>query len=990
MVEQMKRNKLSHPQLMILFATLFYLGVVLNSSSALAASYDLTPPNRPAICSGKMGTWSGTTYTCGWNNPFKLNVGDSIFSQQVITIVSNNGFDVTGASIGGQNHRINLKSLSGQVIKLTSTTLYGDVDGHTVVLEQANIQGNVLSNGGTITAKSSQVSGWVRATNGTVTLVESEVWGLVRSDTSKVTISGSSIIHSGAQAGTNGIEISDSEVTGDLIAGNNPIKLTNVIMHSGNISSGQNNVEIYGGEINANIPNAHRVFVYNGAVIRGDISARYEVNINQSTIYGTVQTTDDHDGLHHVKLTDSIVYGDVLVRDDWGTITGNWPNSAIYGECTYKTVTPNLCRGGLPDRLYYRFTYNPVSLACETISLLIEAIDLHNNFVPSQQVQLELSGVSVIGGNSLSFLGSTEVYLERVAGSYMIGIAGALPLVEGVQCSTANCALDIVEAGFLVDVPHLIAAEEGQGSLQAVRTDSNTQACVPYFANENKLIEFSYGYSNPNTGTLAPIIAGQSLLHSNLFVSLQFDASARATFPIQYDDAGELSLAAIYRGIGPEEAGLVMQGATRFVSKPHHLRTTYVAGESEGERGRSGFIAAGAEFDVLVTAFNKNNALTPNWGRESPHAETFQLTPVQLYPEAQHGGELGTLTRGVIAAPQEPAQRRLIGNRYSETGKIEIKAETANYLGAGAIPHWESDVFGRFYPDRFELVSSYVGNSCTSFSYMSEPNITYQYELQAVGVQGNQLYNYHDAVNFYTTAELAQIDSRLYTVQQGVIPENISYFLDTPSRWQANLNVLGRWQRGIYSLAQANAHFSRANPEQADGPYHFKVGLKVAAEQDERNFGTLNLANEAVELNGELYMRYGRLIMENVHGPESEPLLLQIKAEYWNGLSFVLNGDDSCTQLNENLVTVNRFEPFGSNQTVEIEAGGGQVHLDGWLWLEPPHLRGEGDVEYEAPDWLKFWWFDANNPTGAASNPKAEFSFGQYSGHPRIIYRREL
>ena len=343
---------------------LFFLLIVLtmlSMSQASAATYNLTPPNRPALCSGNQGSWNGTTYTCTWNQPFSLQQGDVITSSTAITIHSNNGVNLTGVTLGNSSTPITLTAESGRTIQLNNSVLYSSIGGgstQNVILTNNTIVHGNISVSGTVQSTNSTVMGTVTSSNGAVTFSGGQAFGHINVQCCKVTVSGGAVIHAGILAGNNGINISDSTVTGDLSAGNNEIILTNVTMLSGNISAGSNNVTINGGDITANVTNSNRVFVNNGAEVHGNLQARYLVEVNDSTIYGDIETTDNFpEGLHHVKLTDSIVYGNVTVRTDWGTITGNWPDSAIYGDCDYKSVTPSLCQSAPPPAAdaYWKF-----------------------------------------------------------------------------------------------------------------------------------------------------------------------------------------------------------------------------------------------------------------------------------------------------------------------------------------------------------------------------------------------------------------------------------------------------------------------------------------------------------------------------------------------------------------------------------------------------------------------------------------------------------
>jgi MSHA biogenesis protein MshQ len=352
---------------------LFFLLIglaLLTMSQASAATYNLNPPNRPALCSGNQGTWSGNTYTCTWDQPFSLQQGDVITSSAAVTIHSNSGMNLTNVTLGNSSNPITLTAESGRTIQLNNSVLYSSIGGGstqdvvltnntivhgsisvsgTIQSTNSTVMGNIASSSGAIQSTNSIVMGTITSSNGAVTFTGGQAFGHINVQCCKVTVSGGAVIHAGIRAGNNGIDISNSTVTGDLNAGSNPIVLTNVTMLSGNISAGSNDVTINGGDITANVTNANNVRISNGAVVHGKVQARYLVDANNSTIYGDIETTDNFpEGLHHVKLTDSTVYGNVTVRTDWGTIIGNWPDSAIYGDCDYQSVTPSLCQAGPP------------------------------------------------------------------------------------------------------------------------------------------------------------------------------------------------------------------------------------------------------------------------------------------------------------------------------------------------------------------------------------------------------------------------------------------------------------------------------------------------------------------------------------------------------------------------------------------------------------------------------------------------------------------
>ncbi|GAA0850957.1 hypothetical protein GCM10009113_33550 [Marinobacter szutsaonensis] len=128
-------------------------------------------------------------------------------------------------------------------------------------------------------------------------------------------------------------------------------------------------------------------------------------------------------------------------------------------------------------------------------------------------------------------------------------------------------------------------------------------------------------------------------------------------------------------------------------------------------------------------------------------------------------------------------------------------------------------------------------------------------------------------------------------------------------------------------------------------------------------------------------IRYGRLQIENVYGPENvDELLMPFSAEYWNGSGFVTNTDDSCTPWS----TANITDPQAYHSLV---AGSGSLAagVGGPLVLEPNGDRGTDTLIWDMPIWLEGDW----NQDGALEDPSATATFGVFRGNDRIVYWRE-
>ena len=428
------------------------LVMLLAVSQVNAATYSLISPNRPALCSGNQGTWSGNVYICNWGQPFAVASGDSITSNGNIRILSYSGFNLSNVTLGGAGYTIDLEAQGGNETRLTGSTLYGSIYGSsnnvrlqtgTVVQgavsvtgtfqsTNATIAGNVSANAGivatdtlfyanltssnssisltrgivynnvtvtaqTLTATGTIFNGNILSTNGNITLTDADVAGNVSAPSNAITatntdiagtvtangnivltnvevdgkvtstsntVSGSGTVFGNGISGHSGIQVTGGSIVGDLRSGCNNIVLNSTTMSSGTIQTtptlgsgcAADKIEFNNSTVNASILGGPNNVYLNDTQFTGDIKARFNVELDNSTVYGNISGEPGF-ALHTVDLDDSYVYGNVTVNTSFGDITGNWPNSAIYGNCSYDYVTPSLCSTAQPPAAdaYWKF-----------------------------------------------------------------------------------------------------------------------------------------------------------------------------------------------------------------------------------------------------------------------------------------------------------------------------------------------------------------------------------------------------------------------------------------------------------------------------------------------------------------------------------------------------------------------------------------------------------------------------------------------------------
>ncbi|GAB58314.1 LamG domain-containing protein [Rheinheimera nanhaiensis] len=602
-----------------------------------------------------------------------------------------------------------------------------------------------------------------------------------------------------------------------------------------------------------------------------------------------------------------------------------------------------------------------------------------------------------IGSTSFSGGSTTFAVSQPVPASLMLGgtisPAALFPTQCRVDTGNVSCNLAFVDTGWLFDPieSQISGVNFNTGvRLQAVRKDNNTGACQSVLTG-TQTVELRLRCVDPASCSADAQMqfqfrdaANQSRqLSKNTFASysLNFSGGAAELALANYNDVGSLRIDAQKT----MATGALLSGSSNtFVVRPHTLAVVQ-AKRQDGSANPGttntgvGFVAAGEPFNIVIEARNAQGMPTPSFGREAVRQLVQPVYGALEYPAA---GRDGLFNPGVtdISQPALNGQQTVTDVSWHEAGSIRLQAKLNNdtYLGVADVSSKPlSDVIGRFYPQHFELTASDVQNGCRAsadtsqhFSYMSEDKLSLSYQVSAQGLAGNTLENYHTG---------AYAD----TAQFLLVAQNNTQRLDA-GRLEVNT---GQWLQGVYSVTQTNAAFNRtATP---DGPYtNLQFGLQVltGSERDNRNFPLFTLGADAVALNGEVNMRFGRLLLQNGAGPEEEPLPLVLRSEYWDGSRFIVNQQDSCSVL-----TAGQLSSLTSPALSFAGAGAPLqqgVLPAGALWAQPSLVPGVWRIEYQASPWLQYNW--SGTAAGFDENPQAELMFGRFRGNPRQISWREL
>lgn len=621
-----------------------------------------------------------------------------------------------------------------------------------------------------------------------------------------------------------------------------------------------------------------------------------------------------------------------------------------------------------------------------------------------------VSGVSGANQAQINFQnGQAVAGLSLVAGGPVdIALSSAAPQPSSpdpLQCFVGGvrgpCRIDFITAGlqfynpaqpFSTSLGPKTAATDYQVGLRAVETNLQTGACqARVFGNQTINLDFScadpvscvVGQHMLVTGMGEPrrIEATDNTIGERYSGTLPvtFNEDGQTTFLINYSDAGSIRLGASLNlpQTGTQPAVTLTGRSSPLVSVPATLALLAPAQGSSFDHNVGRFIA-GEPFTLQVEARNASGQVTPNFGREQTPVVP-EVSPQRLLRPEGGRFESGLFSTGELTLTA-PGRYQSDNAVWNEAGSLVLRAQLPNnrYLAANANIGSEASI-GRFYPFGFELDESSLLNAClsdTPFSYLGDPSIEAQYRLQAVNRAGNVLINYTDEPNTNYQARFG------FTIMGSDIDD--TRLFANPDNTPPDISNAA-WSEGELVFNQPSADTPRllgiqrqaSNVE--EGPYT-GVELGLTVEQNPDNINDIGVFT----LDGTVDMIFGRLVLDNLAGPEDETLNIIARVERWDGQRFVRHIADSCTQLTASNFVIGA-NPSNLNSSI-LPSAGEQVPLTLGLSSEdfgwsPAGASGEFEFSYQAPVWLRYNW-DGSVEQG----PSAVATFGQFRGNDRIIF----
>ena len=546
--------------------------------------------------------------------------------------------------------------------------------------------------------------------------------------------------------------------------------------------------------------------------------------------------------------------------------------------------------------------------------------------------------------------------------------------------SGASCGITMTDAGLFFDVPDHHAEASQTVTVSAVRKSDNSLMCTPAFASVNKNVTFKCSYSNPTSGYVPVRVGGAALNAGNnasavcdgtgRSVSLTFDASGVATTTVQYADAGQMGMTAIYTGSG-SDAGLSMTGSDTFVAVPHDFGVSSSAG---------GNIVAGQSFGVTVQARNASGTATRNFGRETSPA-TAALAFLRTRPTLS-GAVDGSQSTSLGAWSNGQASGTV---RYDEVGRGDVAAALSggSYLGSGKAPagstagSWVSCasengscvlpsgaqatvIYGA--NGRFNHLTGRTGTVSCSNATFSDPIVGTAKQCYYVATGGSNTavngavgpfipayfnvgvtqacaggttpFTYSGQPFSMTVTALNALGGRTYNYDGTAnTSPNYAKAVTLSAATNASLGALGTtslpastFAAGVASLSTQSFTFTNKLTAPA------AVSLRAVDEDSVSSAGHDEAAAS---------LRSGRLRLFNKFGSEKAALAVPVQAQHWSGQAWLINSDDTaCTNVSTASVVRARYLDNKGAVTTgwsSSASGGGTL------------LNGQGTVTMSAP-----------------------------------------
>ncbi|NOE55236.1 MSHA biogenesis protein MshQ [Vibrio cholerae] len=589
---------------------------------------------------------------------------------------------------------------------------------------------------------------------------------------------------------------------------------------------------------------------------------------------------------------------------------------------------------------HFRITLPQQALTCDVADVSVRACansDCSNTFTDPVTAYLTPNSLPSatggwVNGPTLTLnngIGLTQLRRNE-AGTVDVGVSGSNPTAvafNNTQCSyngsdfsANNCTVNFLDSGFVVDVPNAYANQTVTGTIKAVRKDNASQQCLPSFGNVQKSVAFWSDYLEPSSGSsgfkVLPVVVngtnvGQSANNAQP-INLTFDQNGTAAFTVSYREAGNVALNARFTGSGDEQ-DLLLEGQASFIRVPKALvlnaKSFY---NSDGQCPAANmscnvFARADENFDLNIRA--EAVVADPDDASDDLTIHNYQQQNIALQhtlvqPSTGQSGVLGvneyTHLQGGITT---------VAQKVSEVGVFDFSlVAPTHYLGLDlASANLPIDVvstgsIGRFIPAYFDVspMTVTLAAACSTggqpftylgqpFSYANNPGLY----LQPKSGSGSDTLNYligdwwryenswterdySDAANNLSIVFTNQLDepvTRQTASTSGVILDGERLSYQKPLQPKPVFNAAFNLTLSASDLTDQDGVCYRPNASPLCSGYTFPP------------------------IDGAMPLYWGKLVIQDVYGPETQALEQPIYVEHFTNNGFVRTIEDSCTAL---------------------------------------------------------------------------------------------
>lgn len=594
---------------------------------------------------------------------------------------------------------------------------------------------------------------------------------------------------------------------------------------------------------------------------------------------------------------------------------GSTPTSG--GSCAI-TVTP-------PVDHFQVTTPASSGLTCETVTYTIKACSnaaCSSVLTTGASGTLNLAGATPVGsaGFTTNAAGIATVTVRTTTvGSVTASITGSSPAPQnalrcgmGVSAGAGNsCVYEARQSKFKFDVPHHVAGVGQTVVVHAIKSNEDGSRCAAAFATTEKSVMFtctsmshsgltgSVALQGNGTGAAMGSCNAGALAHT-----LKFDSNGQASMNLSYAEAGETRIMATYTGAGAE-AGLSMSGDDSFITVPKTLSMVatgpYVAGTT----------AVTSPASLTIAALNQNNQVMTAFGNETNNPARITVSKSGQSPT----GADAKVVDPVIAMNNMASGQATGTLRWAEVGTLNLAASLnagSVYNNAGIAVSGSVSAVGPFVPHRFnvEVTQGCAAPGKSAFTYSGKP---FTAKVIALNADGAVTEN-HDGRSSMSAyfAKAVTLSGASSTGAAGSLTGTAVAASD--------------FAKGLATVTPTYAFTAKATAPAS-------ITLSAA----ENAPGTVN---SSAGSNGVVQVRSGRLFLSNAFGSGRTPLKVPAQLQYWSGKAWVLNSDDSCSEIPSAAVILARY--LDSKGAVTSAWGG--VTATGFT-----ASSGRGDVTLSAP-----------------------------------------